>query len=111
MYIFWYTLKKKNLSSFFSTQSMCVHDASQLCITNCFDEMSTIDPFLNCQVCAAKALVNQRHSRHYDGICCLSCRAFFRRIVQSSGNILEVNIACRNPNTEEKCDLTQLGKY
>ena len=90
---------------------MCVHDASQLCITNCFDEMSTIDPFLNCQVCAAKALVNQRHSRHYDGICCLSCRAFFRRIVQSSGNILEVNIVCRDPNTEGKCDLTQLGKY
>ena len=73
--------------------------------------MSIVDPFLNCKVCGAKALPNQRHSRHYGGICCLSCRAFFRRIVQINGNILEVKIACREPNTVGKCGLTKLGKY
>ena len=40
-----------------------------------------------------------------------SCRAFFRRIVQSSGKTegFETDIPCRNAQSEMKCDLTQLG--
>jgi hypothetical protein len=37
-----------------------------------------------CPVCAEEAPPGETHHPHYGGICCYSCRAFFRRANQKS---------------------------
>ena len=47
--------------------------------------MSNNNPYLNCLICGSKAPENRRHLCHYGAVCCLGCKAFFRRIIQNKG--------------------------
>ena len=43
------------------------------------------NPKENCPVCFGKANPKKPFHCHYGAICCLKCRSFFRRVVQSNG--------------------------
>ena len=74
--------------------------------------MAELDPQLFCQICLSKAPTNKRHLCHYDAICCVGCRAFFRRIVQSKGENASLTASPCQKAVERgnPCDLSVEGK-
>ena len=56
-----------------------------------------MDPFQICQICSVKA--KEKHYTHYGGVCCFSCKAFFRRIHQKD---LVKKLACES---QENCNI------
>jgi len=49
-----------------------------------------------CPVCGEEAPPGETHHPHYGGICCYSCRAFFRRANQRSK---APNLKCKRGQT------------
>ena len=70
-----------------------------------------LDPQFFCQICSSKAPPNKRHLCHYDVICCVGCRAFFRRIVQTNGtsNLLSNSLCQKAVERGFLCDLSLQG--
>ena len=71
------------------------------------------NPKENCPVCFGKANPKKPFHCHYGAICCLKCRSFFRRVVQSNGTAnLEKVFYCVNSklNTlNKRCDMREFG--
>ena len=63
-----------------------------------------MDPKSKCQICGALAKEKSRHYRHYNAICCLGCKAFFRRHIR--GDNVASAYQCKGGGN---CDLT-LGR-
>ena len=59
-----------------------------------------MDPSIECQICGAIAKRNLKHYKHYEAICCLGCKAFFRRYVRG---INQTTLECK---ASGRCDLT-----
>ncbi len=51
-----------------------------------------------CPVCGEEAPDAQVHHPHYGGICCYSCRAFFRRASRKSKSLV-----CKTGNKNSQC--------
>ena len=66
--------------------------------------ISKMDPKSKCQICGALAKEKSRHYRHYNAICCLGCKAFFRRHIR--GDNVASAYQCKGGGN---CDLT-LGR-
>ena len=64
----------------------------------------------NCPVCFGKANPKKPFHCHYGAICCLKCRSFFRRVVQSNGTAnLEKVFYCVNSKLNRRCDMREFG--
>ena len=59
-----------------------------------------LDPTLVCQVCHIPAKENAKYYCHYGAICCLSCKAFFRRYTRGENNLHAFE--CK---TQGNCDI------
>ena len=59
-----------------------------------------MDPSIQCQICGVIAKGSLKHYRHYNTICCLGCKAFFRRYIRG---INQTNLECKGGGN---CDLT-----
>ena len=63
-----------------------------------------------CPVCFEKANPKKPFHCHYGAICCLKCRSFFRRVIQSNGTTnLEKVFYCVNSKLNRKCDMREFG--
>ena len=62
-----------------------------------------VDDETVCPVCGETAPDDDKHHLHYGGICCYSCRAFFRRCHQGTKT---PKFECRNGNTGKRCPIT-----
>ena len=59
-----------------------------------------LDPTLVCQVCHIPAKESAKYYCHYGAICCLSCKAFFRRYTRGENNLHAFE--CK---TQGNCDI------
>ena len=64
-----------------------------------------MDSKRTCQICAQPARLRETYYSHYGAVCCLSCKAFFRRIFRE-GTRNPDSLACKKSGT---CSL-QAGK-
>jgi hypothetical protein len=65
-----------------------------------------MDPTIICQICIEKARPNEKYYCHYGGICCLSCKAFFRRCHRYGNN--PKLLKC--PTNWNNCDISESVK-
>ena len=69
-----------------------------------------LDPSKVCQVCYEEAPEGKSFQYHYGALCCLSCRAFFRRIVQLNGTEgIEDRYDCVSKVPGQKCNMKDFG--
>ena len=59
-----------------------------------------MDPSIQCQICGIIAKRNLKHYKHYEAVCCLGCKAFFRRYVRG---INQTALECKGGGN---CDLS-----
>ena len=59
-----------------------------------------MDPSIQCQICGIISKRNLPHYKHYEAVCCLGCKAFFRRYVRG---INQTAFKCKGGG---KCDLS-----
>ena len=59
-----------------------------------------MDPSIQCQICGIIAKRNLPHYKHYEAVCCLGCKAFFRRYVRG---VNQTAFKCKGGG---KCDLS-----
>ena len=57
-----------------------------------------------CQICFVPAKSNEKYHSHYGKVCCLSCKAFFRRTIRDEQASY---LICKN---EQNCDLRQMKR-
>ena len=65
----------------------------------------------NCPICFEKANPKKPFHCHFGVVCCLKCKSFFRRVIQSHGNAanLENVFYCVRSKLNKKCDMKQFG--
>ena len=59
----------------------------------------SIDPTRICQICLVLASETSKYYQHYGAICCLGCKAFFRRVFRDE---IQTDFVCKRNGT---CDL------
>ena len=58
-----------------------------------------MDPSKVCQICYKPSGENSKYYKHYGGVCCLGCKAFFRRVFREE---IQTDFKCKK---NETCDL------
>lgn len=71
--------------------------------------LKSMDPRKECKICGERAKPNKAFYAHYGVICCIGCKAFFRRIHQEKKDVEK--LVCKGQH-ENQCDIraTKRGK-